>query len=183
MADAEANIPELPPQFYLVPAIQCLDLGQYEMARPWLDHVIAHSPPETMPLLVIGEMLSMTSALDMAEDYFNQAIAANQNPGSAHTSLCVIALRQGDRDKAQEHLDKASRIARKTHDFELEQQIASARGMFNMPAETLNFMLSNPIFRDGPFGNFGPGGFLDDEYYLDDDDYDEEFGNDFFDLY
>jgi tetratricopeptide (TPR) repeat protein len=184
MTEAEASIPDLPFQFYLLPAIYCLEIGDYDLARPWLDHVVAQAPPEENILLVIGEMLSMTGALDMAEEYLNKAIEAEQNPGSAYATLCVIALRQRNREKAQAHLDKAERIARRSRDPELKQQVQSARELFSIPPEMINFVLNNPfMFSDGPFGGLDPAGFLDDEYYLDDEYNDEEFDNEFFNLF
>ncbi|HNT75333.1 MAG TPA: tetratricopeptide repeat protein [Anaerolineae bacterium] len=180
MAQAEATIPNIPIQTYLIPAIYCLQMGRFDLARSWLEHVVTHAQPEEQPLFMVGQLLSLTPALDLAAEYLERAIAAGQQTGLAYTTLALIAARQQDTPQAKKYLAQAEKLQRQTHDPELRQQIDSVRSLITMPPDMLNMMINNPsLLGGGPFGNGGPfpnmfGGGMD---YL--DDYDDEFDDEF----
>ncbi len=185
VAQAEAVSPDLPLPFYLLPGLYCLDLEREASARSWFDHIIAKFPLEKKPLLVIGEFLTMTPALDLAKEYLERARAENHNPGLPQAMLSIVALREDNFEQAQQYIEEAANIAKRTRDPELLAQVRSVRGLLALPPETLNFILANPTLF-GPVGPFSGAPFPDfmgDEYY--DDEYydDEEFSDDFFDIY
>jgi tetratricopeptide (TPR) repeat protein len=187
MTQAEAAIPNMPFQTYLIPAIYCLEIGRVDLARPWLEHVIARSPVEDYPLYTVGQLLALTPAQDLAKEYLERAIAAGQQAGMAYAALATIAVRQQNLEEAEQYLAQAERIARQSHNPELRQQIDAVRAMMTMPPGMLDFMLNNPNlfgaggpFGDGPFPNMFGGGGMD---FLDDDEFDDEEFDDDADLF
>jgi tetratricopeptide (TPR) repeat protein len=172
---AEASIEGIPFQFYLSQAVYAMEV-ELEMGRPWLDCVIEKAPPEDNPLAMLGHLLALTPAVEIAKEFLERAIAAGQDAARSLVALALIALRQGDPQTAKRHLRDAEKALRKSYDPDLMEQIRATRGMMDMPPDVLNMVL-NQFGPRGILSGEGPflPGFLDD-----DDDDDEEWDDDFF---
>lgn len=161
MMHAEKTLPNVPPDAYMAIGAYYIQDARYEeegveLAREWLERAVEHSGPESLTLLQIGEMLAaITQQYDLAEEYLNRAIEADQKPSAAYTSLALISLRQGDQRQGRRYLRKAETIARQEKDYEELDRIRSLREMSTMPPGLLNALLSSP---------FGPGGPFPDEF-------------------
>ncbi len=165
MAHAEKTLPEVPPDAYMAIGTYYVQDTRYteregvELAQEWFEKAIEKSGPNSLILLKIGEMLSMiTQQHELAEEYLNRAIEADQKPSAAYTTLALIALRQEDERQSRRYLRKAEAIARRENDREELNRIRMIRDMLTMPPGLLNMLLNNP------FGPFGPGGPFSDEF-------------------
>lgn len=175
MRQAEASIKDIPFQFYLSQAVYAMEV-EIEMGRPWLERVVENAPPGDIPLAMIGQLLALTPAVEMAKEFLERAVAAGQDVARSLVSLALIALRQGDPQTARRHLREADKALRKHYDPSVKEQIQATRGMLDMPPELLNMMLNQ--MRPGMLGGGGP--FLPDFFDDDDDDDDEEWDDDYF---
>lgn len=142
MRRAEAQLSDVPFQFYLSQADFCLHLGRPDLAAPWLERTIEVAAPEEAPLAAIGEMLVMGGSLDLAEDYLQQALRANEEPARVHMLLGIVHLRRGEERVGFRHFDKAERLARKLEDAELLEAIVVARQVYSMPPDMIQMMQS-----------------------------------------
>ncbi len=165
ITQAEETLPNVPPDAYMAIGTYYLQDARYteekdvELAREWLERAVEHSGPDSLVLLQIGEMLSaITQQYDLAAEYLNRAIEADQKPSAAYTSLALISLRQGDQRQGRRYLRKAETIARQEKDYEELDRIRALREMATMPPGLLNALLSSP------FGPFGPGGPFPEEF-------------------
>lgn len=177
MQQAEANIKDIPPQFYISQAIYAMEVD-LDFGRLWLDRGIELSPPGSNTLSMAGQMLAMSPAIDIAQELLERALAAGQDVGRTTATLALLALRRGDPQTARRYLRDAEKIARKARDPELDEQIKAARGLLDIPPDLLNMMLSgmgSGLLNDGRGFAF-PNLFDDDDEEWDDDD---EFFNPF----
>ena len=177
MQQAEANIKDIPPQFYISQAIYAMEVD-LDFGRLWLDRGIELSPPGSNTLSMAGQMLAMSPAIDIAQELLERALAAGQDVGRTTATLALLALRRGDPQTARRYLRDAEKIARKARDPELDEQIKAARGLLDIPPDLLNMMLSGmgSGLLNGGGGFAFPNLFDDDDEEWDDDD---EFFNPF----
>jgi tetratricopeptide (TPR) repeat protein len=173
MQQAEANVKDIPSQFYFSQAIYAMEVN-LDFGRPWLDRGIELSPPDSDALTIAGQILALSPAIDVAQELLERALKAGQDVGRTTATLALLALRRGDPQTARRYLRDAEKIARKTRDPELDQQIQAARGLLDMPPDLLNMMLSS--MGSGILDGTGAGGFPFPSF-LDDDD-DEEWDDD-----
>jgi Flp pilus assembly protein TadD len=139
MKEAEARIDSVPYEFYIAQASYCFDYAE-DAVPMWLDRAVEQAPPDAPVLERIGEMAAMNGALDLARKYLERAIEANQDPGQAHLLLGLVALQQGDTVKAEMRWSDALKIARRTDDEKLMEQVEQARFMFRAPLELLDLI-------------------------------------------
>jgi len=175
MRQAEASIEGIPFQFYLSQAVYAMEV-EMEMGRPWLERVIEKAPPGDAPLAMVGHLLALTPAVEIAKEFLERAVAAGQDVARSLVMLALIALRQSDPQTAKRHLRDAEKALRKSYDPDLMEQIRATREMMDMPPAMLNMVLNQ----------FGPGALLSGEMpflpdFLNDDyDDDEEWDDDTF---
>ncbi|MBN1877419.1 MAG: tetratricopeptide repeat protein [Anaerolineae bacterium] len=179
MSQAETMVSEIPLQFYLFQAMYCLQINAEDMARPWLDRVLEKASPEDKPLLMIAEMLMTTQAFNLAESYLQRALAENQEPGHVYILLTLLEMRRSNKTQARRYLGEAKKIARKTHDQDLESRASMMGELLALPPELLGMALMGGPLGLGPMGTGpDPGGFpfldFEDGYNL----FDEEFDDD-----
>jgi tetratricopeptide (TPR) repeat protein len=139
MKEAEANIDEVPYEFYIAQAAYCIDYAK-DAVPLWLDRAVEEAPPGAPVLKRIGEMAALNGALDLAREYLERAIEANQEPGEAHLLRGLVALQEGDTVTAQMRWSDALKIARRTDDEELMEQVEGARVIFHAPPELLDLI-------------------------------------------
>ncbi len=94
MKSQNSSIPGL---FYLVQGIKCLDEDDFEAALPWLERAALKADPDEMILYLIGEKL-LDYDDELARQYLEKAIAADQLPGQAHLMLSHL---EGELGKCQ----------------------------------------------------------------------------------
>ena len=139
MKEAEVRIDSVPYEFYIAQASYCIDYAE-DAVPLWLDRAVEQAPPDAPVLERIGEMAAMNGALDLAREYLERAIEANQESGEAYLLLGIVALQQGDTVTAQIRWSDALKIARRTDDEELMEQVEQARFMFHAPPELLDLI-------------------------------------------
>jgi tetratricopeptide (TPR) repeat protein len=154
MEQAEANLREIPYSFYVIQAAYCTERAD-DLMQPWLERAEEKAPAGEPVLVMIGEMLVESRALDLAREYLKRAIDADQEPGQAYLMLSTIAMQEGDNVKAETHLRQAAKIARQNDDAALMERIEMARMVLNTPPGLLDF-----LHRFGPEG-LGGGPFPD----------------------
>lgn len=174
LRQAEASVQDIPVQFYTAQAIYAMEVDE-TYGPVWIDHAIEVSPPDSNPLSTIGQILSLTPFIDVAEDLLLRALERGEDAGRTTTTLAMLSIRRGNSQAARRYLRDAEKIARKTRDPELRQQIDILRDLINVPPELMGLMFSN-------LGNsmLGGGAFPD---FLDDDDEEWDDDDEFFDLF
>jgi tetratricopeptide (TPR) repeat protein len=168
---AEKAIPSLPAAFYVMVASNCFVSNDPKQGQLWLERAVQRARPDEPVLIMIGEMLAITSPqyYDIAQRYLNQAIAANQMPGEAYLLLGVLAMRQQDDRQAKKYWKSAEKIARKEKNYELLERIKSTQAMFSNPFSFLSRMLGQS---GSPLDMLEMMKMLE---YMDEDDDEEEF--------
>ena len=176
MQQAEANVESIPFQFYTAQALYALEVDE-EYGRTWIERGLELAPPESDTLAQVGQVLALTAATDIAQELLERALELGQDVGRTTATLALLAFRRGDTQAAHRYLRDAERIARKTHDPELRQQIQALHELSAMPPELLSLLLagmSSGLF-DGmdelAFPDFGD----DDEEWDDDDEFFDSF--------
>jgi tetratricopeptide (TPR) repeat protein len=167
MAQAEAKVRDIPFEFYLFQAENCLRQRDTDLALPWIDRVMQHAPPGTPVLAMIGETATMLGELDLGREYLNKALAAGDYPGQVYLMLGVLEVKEGKKKAAEKHWKEAKRIARQTEDRELMERIDHAEIVFSGPVGWIPGMAGDAA--DLPFPLLD---LLDD---WDDEDDDDEF--------
>jgi tetratricopeptide (TPR) repeat protein len=185
MAQAETAVPLIPYQFYINIGLHCL-MNEWEVPlKPWFDRAIALAPPEEEVLVNIGQALMLSGQhADLAKEYLEKAIAADQKSASAYVGLGIVAVQQGDDKLAEKHWRQAEKLARKAGDFDLLDHIRSTREMFTGPMAALMRSLGggrmpNLLQMSQMFEN----GLMDFDEEWDDDeewDYEEDWDSEYF---
>jgi tetratricopeptide (TPR) repeat protein len=173
MHKAEANISDIPFQFYLSQVMYCIDAGAVHLVPPWIERMQEVSPPGESVLLMISEALVMGGAFELAREYLDRVLAEEQSSGQAYLLLGILEARTGDQSEARRNWHRAERIARKTHDDALAERVQMTREIFSVPPELLDMLLSGalPMGLGGDLGGFPFPDFIDEEFE-DDDDFD-----------
>jgi tetratricopeptide (TPR) repeat protein len=168
---AEKAVPSLPVSFYILVASNCFVSNNPKQGQLWLERALQRARPDEPVLIMIGEMLAVTSPQyhDIAQHYLNQAIAANQMPGEAYLLLGVLAIRHQDERQAKKHWKAAEKIARKEKNHELLERIKSTQAMFSNPFGYLSRMLGGT---GSPLDMLEMMKMLE---YMDEDDDEEDF--------
>ncbi len=168
---AEKAVPSLPVSFYILVASNCFVSNNPKQGQLWLKRAVQRARPDEPVLIMIGEMLAVTSPQyhDIAQHYLNQAIAANQMPGEAYLLLGVLAIRHQDERQAKKHWKAAEKIARKEKNHELLERIKSTQAMFSNPFGYLSRMLGGT---GSPLDMLEMMKMLE---YMDEDDDEEDF--------
>jgi tetratricopeptide (TPR) repeat protein len=168
---AEKAIPSLPASFYVVVASNCFMSDDPERGQLWLERAVQIAKADEPVLIMIGEMLTITSPqyYDLAQRYLNQAIAANQMAGEAYLLLGVLAMRQQDERQAKKYWKSAEKIARREKNQELLERIKSTQAMFSNPFGFLSRMLSGA---DSPLDMLEMMKMLE---YMDEDEEEDNF--------
>ncbi len=168
MGKAEAAIDTIPYQFYLSQASYSMTDYQSKVVRPWLERAVETAPSDVPIFLIIGEMVVPTDHSDIGQEYLERAIAIDQKPGHAHMLLGILAMYGNDRTTANKHWKEAEKIARQTHDAELEERIGMTRLLFSRPPDLMNLMMGlGRGSSDGiPFPEFFDEEYDDDDFYL-----------------
>ena len=175
MARAEAAIEAIPYEFYVTQAHYCIQRNA-DLARPWLERAVEQAPPGEPVFAMIGEMAVTARAWEIAREYLERAVAAEQMAGQAHLMLGIVAAQEGDRRTANHHWGEAERIARREHDGGLLERVQMARFLFSGPPGLASLLMS---LGGGPFG--GPlfpdfdDEDEDDDFFFDDEEEDDDF--------
>lgn len=109
----EAQNSSIPGLFYLAQGIKCLDEDDSEAALLWLERATLKADPDEMILYLIGDRL-LNYDEELARQYLEKAIAADQLSGQAHLMLARLEDESGNTKESKKHLNEAARIARKT---------------------------------------------------------------------
>ena len=150
VARIETAVPDIPYQFFMQLAAFFLETDQAAATRPWLERAVALAPSSENLLLAIGEMHAILGDPDIAREYLERAVKANQEPAHAHFTLGMLAMRQGKMDLAEKQWKMAEKLARKEKDFALISHIEETRFLFSGP---LGSMFGEMVEQE-PSGNF-----------------------------
>ncbi|MEA3341944.1 MAG: tetratricopeptide repeat protein, partial [Chloroflexota bacterium] len=123
MEQAEVSIDRIPCEFYVAQASYGIQDYGPEIVRPWLERAVEKAPSGEPILGTIGEMAMMADAPEIAQEYLERAVAADQDPGYAYLALGMLAAREGDDRTASQHWRKAERIARRKRDAGLLERV------------------------------------------------------------
>ncbi len=162
----EAVLDDVPYEFYLNQALSCIQKYTGAVVAPWLERVIATAPRAVPILVLIGEIAMTAGEFELGQEYLERAIEIGQAPGQAYFILGQLAMRDGDNETAEKHWREAYRIALRTGDEDLTEQIRIARLLLDMPPEIRNWLA-----KLGPDAFGDPPDFWDDDEEWDDDDY------------
>jgi tetratricopeptide (TPR) repeat protein len=132
LLQSEARLDRIPAGFYVAMAENLLKDRRKPQAERWLQRAAEKAAPGEPVLLMIGEM-AMDLDADLARQYLERAVAAEQEPGQAHLLLGILEENQGNARSSKKHLAEADRIARRTNDSELQERIDAARMMAGGP--------------------------------------------------
>jgi len=150
MEQAEAAVDRIPYSFYLNQASYGIRDYPPEVIRPWLERTIEAAPSDEGILVIIGDMALSADALEIAQEYLERAIEADQKPGNAYLALGMVAARAGDDRTAKRHWRKAARIARRERDRDLKERVRIVRSLFNAPPDLRKDIISElglpPVF-------------------------------------
>ncbi|MBN2045108.1 MAG: tetratricopeptide repeat protein [Anaerolineales bacterium] len=155
----------IPGEFYLEQALKWREENNLEEANSWIARSIEKAEPDEPAFCWIGERL-LDYDNDLARQYLEKAIAANQLPGQAHLMLARLEDKLGNAKESKKHLNEAARIARKTRDSELADKVELARMMADGPQAFLERMLEmgGPQMVDDFLNDFS-NQFGEDEFY------------------
>ncbi len=163
----EAQNSSIPGAFYLSQAAKWLDEDDLENATSWLERAVSQAAPDETILYLIGARL-IDYDDDLARQYLEQAIAAQQVPGKAHLALARLEADLRNVRESKKHLNEAERIARTTKDRDLAEKVEIARMMSGGPQvlmQRLMEMGSPELFES--FLNYFDDEFAPDEFYDD----------------
>jgi tetratricopeptide (TPR) repeat protein len=161
----EAQNSAIPGLFYFVQGLKCLDEDDADVALPWLERATLKAEPDEMILFLIGEKL-LNYDNELARQYLEKAIAADQLPGQAHLLLSLLENELGNPKESKKHLNKATHIARITRDNELADKVELARMMSGSPEAFIERLMAmgGPQMVEDFLNNFGSQ-FGEDEFY------------------
>jgi len=168
MEQAEAAVDTIPSAFYIAQAYYCLP-HRSELARPWLERAIEKALPGEPIFMAIGEMAFSAQAWEIAQEYLERAIAADQETGQAHLLLGVLATQSDDHRAADKHWKKAESIARRKQDEELMERVEMTRILFTGPPGLARILMD---LGGGPFDG---SPFAEPDYFYDEDEDDDDF--------
>ena len=131
MAQAEEIMDQIPFEFYLLHAGNCMKGGRLELARPWLDRAEERAHPDEPVLTMIGEMATMLGALNIGREYLERALVAGQYPGQVYLLLGILYAKEKNLKSAEKHWRFAERIARQSKDFGLRERVEHARFVYS----------------------------------------------------
>ncbi len=140
MEQADVSIDRIPYEFCVTQASYGIQDYGPEVIRPWLERAVEKAPPGEPILNRIGEMAMMADVPEIAQEYLERAIAADQDPGYAYLALGMLAAQDGDDRTASQHWRKAERIARRKRDAELRERVEIVSLFFNAPPGLLEMI-------------------------------------------
>lgn len=162
---AEKTIPDkIESGFYTVVAGICIDDGGFERARPWLERAVERAKPDETPLHDIGVLFVQKQMYELASEYFQKSVDANQMLGPAHLSLGIIATMLHEPHKARLHWRKAERIAERDKDDDLLQHVRMMREMSAVAPELIEMVMSGAPLPFNLFDMLNNEEFIDDEF-------------------
>ncbi len=154
---------ELSYLFYINLTHRLLVAGKPAVMSKLLERAIAIAPAGTPVHLVIGEMLSTTSAYAQAQPYLEHALSVGEPAGPAYLALMMLTLRQGKTADARRYWREADKIARREKDPALLERVRRGRELLDVPPMFLNMVLGLPFLGDSPL--LPPGFDFGDDFF------------------
>lgn len=174
LQQAKERISSIPTGFYVLVISMCYRLDREDVAPQWVERAQAVAAPDEPVLLMIGQTLGLAGHPEVAREYLERAIEADQMPEEAHFMLGFIAARQNDLQTAKRAWKRAERIARQKKDTKLLERIEQARMMFESPiGGILNQIMSGDLSGLSSSmleGLLEPDDWLEDNDWVEDDD-------------
>ena len=147
MEQVEAQIENIPFQFYLDQGRYCLYRNDADMARPWLQRA-EELAPKGYPILVeIAQMAVLEDELEIGKEYLDRAWKANRHIMDVHLVLGIYYAKADNIKRARQHWQQAEQIARRRRDIDMLKRIEVTRMRFDLDSGLLDLLMNE--FSDG----------------------------------